>query len=210
MKIAVIGTGYVGRALGAGWSRCGHDVVFGSRTPQGEKATSLLQELGGGVAVTTPAEAAATSDVVVLAIPWNQAESIVETLGDLAGKTIVDCINPLNESFTGLDLGFHESAAERIAAWVPQANVVKAFNTVSAATMTDANYNGVEATVFYCGDNQEAKAAVAQLAADLGMEPVDAGPLQNARHLEPLAMLYIHLAVREGWGANCALKMMKR
>ena len=88
--------------------------------------------------------------------------------------------------------------------------MVKAFNTASVATMQNPSYEGVAATMFYCGDDGEAKLIVRGLIDDLGMEPVDSGPLKNARFIEPMAMLYIHLAVQQGWGGNCALKMLKR
>lgn len=207
MKIAVLGTGRVGVTLGGRWSQAGHEVTFGSRQPASERAADLLRRFPG-VRVGGHHEAVTGADVVLLATPWPSAEALVRTL-DLAGRVVVDCINPLNAEFTGLALGHTTSAAERIAEW-SGARVVKAFNTVSAATMADPNYGGQPATLFYCGDDQAAKDIVGTLARQLGFDPVDAGGLAIARHLEPLAMLYIHLAVRRGWGANCAIRMVKR
>lgn len=210
VRIAVIGTGYVGGTLGTRWAQKGHQVTFGTRDPSAEKVLQRLAQASDSTRAAAPVDAVADAEVVVLALPWNQAKSVVESLGDLSGKIIIDCINPLNASFTGLDLGFSSSAAEEIAGWAPDARVVKAFNTVSAASMANPIYHDQQATSFFCGDDADAKKVVEQLTADLDLEPVDAGPLVNARQLEPLAMLYIHLAVHEGWGSDCAFKIMKR
>ncbi len=208
MKIAVIGTGRVGGALGSRWSAAGHDVVFGSRDPDQEKTRELIENCAGAARAATIAEAAAHGELIIYAAPWQVAEEVITAL-DSDGKIIVDCTNPLNASFDGLDLGYTESAAERIAEWAPNANVIKAFNSVSSATMADPDFNGQAATMFVCGDDEQAKTTVSELADELGFETVDAGPLKNARYLEPFAMLYIHLAMN-GWGSQCAFKIMKR
>jgi NADPH-dependent F420 reductase len=210
MNIAVIGSGWVGGTLGKRWAQKGHQVVFGSRDPASEKVQAVLAEAGENASATSIAEAAQGADVVLLATPWNAAEETLQLAGNLEGKVLVDCINPLNDSFSGLDLGFTESATEHVSKWSPGARVVKAFNTLSAASMADPIYGEQKATAFYCGDDAEAKKTVHQLAEELDMEPVDAGPMENARYLEPLAMLYIHLAVREKWGSNCAFKILTR
>ncbi len=210
MRIAVLGTGFVGATLGRRWVEKGHEVTFGSRDPSSEKAQELAKSIAEQAQVKDNASAAEAGDVVVASIPWTAAEETIKSLGNLDGKVIVDCINPINASFDGLDLGFATSASEKVSEWAPGAHVVKAFNTVSVATMQDPSYDGLAATMFYCGDDAEAKSVVHQLAADLGLDPVDAGPLVNARQLEPFAMLYIHLACKEGWGSNCAFKIMKR
>lgn len=210
MKIAVLGTGNVGGTLGKRWAQAGHQVLFGSRDPASEKVQKLIAETGHGARAVSPAEAAQASDVILLSTPWTHCEACIKGLGNIAGKVVIDCINPLNETFSGLTHGFSVSAAELVASWAPEARVVKAFNTVSARVMADPNFDGQPATLFFCGDDDDAKQMVRQLASDLGFEPVDAGPLANARYLEPLAMLYIHLAVRGGWGSNTAFKIMKR
>ena len=209
MNIAVLGTGNVGGTLGRRWAEAGHRVCFGSRDPHSEKVQRLLAAAPGATAGSL-AEAAAAGDVILLATPWQTTHATLAALGDLTGKVLIDCINPLNETFTGLTHGHTTSAAELVASWAPHAHVVKAFNTVSAKVMDNPGFGEYRATLFYCGDDASAKQAVHQLATDLGFEAVDAGPLMNARHLEPLAMLYIHLAVRGGWGSNTAFKMLKR
>ena len=209
MKIAVLGTGNVGGVLGTRWAQKGHRVVFGSRAPAGDRVRSLLQNAGNGAKALGINEAAQSSDVVLLATPWSEAERVVRGAGDLRGKILIDCTNPLSSDLKRLELGHDTSASERIAAWAANARVVKAFNTVSAAVMANPIIGGQKATLFFCGDDEDAKLAVQQLAEDLEFEAVDAGPLEMARYLEPLAMLYIRLAIA-GWGSSCAFKIIRR
>ncbi|MDX1945309.1 MAG: NADPH-dependent F420 reductase [Pirellulaceae bacterium] len=210
MNVAILGTGGVGGILGSRWAQVGHAVAFGSRDPKAEKPRQLAAKLGPAGRVVSPGEAIAAAEVIVLAVPWGASREVLASLGDLGGRVLIDCTNPLKADFSGIELGHTESAAERIAEWVPTARVVKAFNTASTRVMNDPQFGPYAATMFYCGDDAAAKTLVKQLVADLGFDPVDAGPLFNARYLEPLAMLYIHLAVKQGWGSNCAFKVMKR
>ena len=209
MQIAVLGTGRVGGALGTRWAQAGHQVIFGSRDPGGEKARELVERVGENASAATLVDAIGQGEVIVYAAPWPAAEEILRSTSDLQGKVLIDCTNPLNAEFSGLELGFDASAAEKIAEWSGGARVVKAFNTVSSYAMADPDFGEDKAAMFYCGDDDDAKQTVHQLAEEVGLSPVNAGPLQNARYLEPFAMLYIHLAVREGWG-NCAFKIMKK
>jgi len=210
VKIAVLGTGNVGKALGSRWAAMGHEVYFGARDPQSEEARQVCQSVGANSRLGTCREAIAACDLLLLAIPWDQARQVLQQASELDGKIVMDCINPLTSDLAGLELGFETSAAEQIAAWFPQTRVVKAFNTLSAATMQNSLYGGERAGMFYCGDDAQAKAAVRQLAEELEFDPIDCGPLRLSRQLEPLAMLYVHLAVFEGWGGDCAFKMLKR
>ncbi len=210
MKIAVLGTGSVGKALGCRWAGAGHDVVFGARDPATEGVDTVVERAGSSAKIRTCSEAIAASDAILLAIPWDQTQQVLRAASDLTGKIIIDCINPLTSDLAGLELGFDISAAEQIALWFPEAHVVKAFNTLSAATMEDASYGDQQASMFYCGDDEGAKEVVKELAEQLGFDAIDCGPLKLSRQLEPLAMLYVHLAVFEGWGGDCAFKMLKR
>ncbi len=210
MKIAVLGTGNVGRALGCRWAKVGHEVFFGARDPGSDEVSGVIARAGSAAKVGTCGAALDASEAVLLAIPWDQTRSVLEQAGSLDGKIVMDCINPLLSDLSGLELGFTTSAAEQIAAWFPTARVVKAFNTLSAATMEDARYGDQQACMFYCGDDAQAKSAVKQLTEELGFEAIDCGPLRLSRQLEPLAMLYVHLAVFEGWGGDCAFKMLRR
>jgi len=210
MKIAVIGTGGVGAALGMRWSAAGHAVTYGSRGPQSEKVQQLLAKSGPKAAAMPPSDAISGTEVILFAVPWPVARESLIQLGDLTGRTLIDCTNPLLSDMSGIELGHVISAGEQIAAWAPGAKVVKAFNCASVKVMLDPKFGDHRATMFYCGDDAAAKLSVRQLIEDIGFDPVDAGSLTSSRYLEPLAMLYIHLAFRQGFGSNCAFKIMKR
>jgi len=210
MRIAIIGTGNVGSVLGRRLAEKGHDITFVSRSKASDRAKELVRLPGVKGVVSHLNQLDSPAPVVVYAGPYDHAKRFFEEAGDLADAIVVDCTNARNASFNGLQLGHTDSAGERIATWATNSRVVKAFNTTSVATMTDPTYGEHTATQFYCGDDSDAKQVVASLISDLGMEPVDAGPLSNARYLEATAMLYIHLAVQGGWGGNCALKMLRR
>jgi NADPH-dependent F420 reductase len=209
MRVAVLGTGGVGGILGVKWAQAGHQVMFGSRSPDAAKLADLLAKAGDGAQVARLPEAAHSADVVVLAVPWPAALETLTLIGGCPSKILIDCTNPLKSDLSGLSTE-GVSAGEQIAQWAPQARVVKAFNTASTKVMNNPGFAAGPATMFFCGDDAEAKSVVASLIRDVGFDPVDAGPLQHARHLESLAMLYIHLAVRGGWGSNCAFQMVKR
>lgn len=209
MKIAMIGTGNVGRALGTGWAKEGHQLIFGSRDPHSEKVGEVLAAAGGNASAAGIAEAGAAAEVIVLATPWNIMEQIVESLGDLTGKIVVDATNPVAPGFQ-LAVGMTSSGAEQIAGWAKGARVVKAFNTTGWENMADPIYHGQPITMFICGDDAEARTVVAGLAEDLGFEVTDTGPLSTARYLEPLAMLWIHLAMVQKQGRQMAFRIVKR
>jgi len=210
LKIAILGTGGVASALGSRFGAAGHRVVYGSRTPESEKVQLLLAKSGAEAAAALPREAIAGADAILFAVPWPVAEGTLRQLGDLEGRTLIDCTNPLLSDLSGIELGHSISAGEQIAAWSPGAKVVKAFNTVSVKVMLNPQFGDHRATMFYCGDDAAAKLAVRELIEAIGFEPVDAGGLASSRYLEPLAMLYIHLAFRHGFGSNCAFKIMRR
>jgi predicted dinucleotide-binding enzyme len=210
VRIAIIGKGSVGLALGKGWAGSGHEVLFGLRGPDSPEARALVDSIGFSIGLGTVADVSASADVVVLAVPWSAAREVVQAAGNLKGKVLVDCTNPLAPGLAGLEVGLTTSAAEQIAGWATGARVVKAFNTTGAENMVDPLYGSQRATMFLCGDDAPAKSMVTGLGEDLGFEMVDAGPLSNARLLEPMAMLWIYLAVRQGMGRNIAFKLLSR
>jgi NADPH-dependent F420 reductase len=214
MEIGVIGAGNVGGTLGRRWAQAGHAVVFGVREPNNEKVRTLLAAAGVNARAGRVAEATAASAVVVLTVPWEAAHDVVRRAGDLTGKVLVDATNPVAMSPEGLRqgllVGHTTSAAEQVAAWARGARVVKAFNTTGFGNMHDPRYGSQATTMFLCGDDAEAKALVTQLGEELGFEMLDAGPLTIARLLEPLAMLWIHLAVFQGLGPDIAFTLQRR
>jgi predicted dinucleotide-binding enzyme len=149
-------------------------------------------------------------EVVVLATPWGAVSEVLGSRADWAGKILMDCTNPLLPNLSGLEVGTTDSGGERVAALASGARVVKVFNTTGSGNMANPVYAGTPLTMFYCGDDAEAKAAAARLAADAGFDAVDAGPLRQARLLEPLALLWITLALRQGLGTNIALQLVRR
>lgn len=209
MKIAILGAGNVGGALGKLWAGRGHEVRFGVPDPRSQKVTALVASMGGKAQATSNREAAAASEVVVLSVPWPAAEQAIRDCGDLKSKVVIDCTNPLRADFQGLAVGTTTSAAEQVAAW-SGAKVVKAFNTLGAGNFGHAEFGGTRADGFYCGDDEAAKNKVKPLIAEIGLNPVDVGPLRNARLLESLAMLWIDLALNQKWGTNHAFKLLRR
>lgn len=206
MKIGVLGTGRMGSELARLWAAQGHDVMLGSR--EASKAQTLAAELGHGMRGGTQAEAAQFGDVLLLATPWHAAEGVVKSLPPLAGKILIDCTNPIAEG--GLAVGHTTSAAEQIAGWAPGARVVKAFNGVHFRHLARPLFGEQRMALFYCGDDPDAGAVAAGLAAEIGFEPVDSGPLANARLLEPLALLWIRLATSVGHGPDIAFALLRR
>ncbi len=210
MKIGIIGTGTVGGTLGKAWAAAGHDVVFGSREPQSGKVRNLLQETGGKARAGSVEEAVASAEVVVLAVPWSAAQKTLRAAGDLDGKVLVDVTNPLAPGMDGLSVGPDTSGGEKVAGWAPGARVVKAFNSTGAENMADPGYGDQRATMFFCGDDADAKGVVAGLGEAIGFEMVDAGPLSNARLLEYLTTLWLQLAIKQGLGRGIAFKLLRR
>jgi len=195
MKISVIGTGAVGSVLGTRWAKQGHQIVFGSRSPESSRVQDLVARAGPN-ATATPLDQAATGAEIVVLATWHAAvEGVIAQLGDLDGKIIIDPNNPLNQDASGLTMGTTTSAGEEIARLIPNASVVKAFNMTGArSNMADPIYGDQKLSMFICGDDQEAKAVVAGLVTELDFEVVDCGPMTSARYLEPMAMLWITLA----------------
>jgi predicted dinucleotide-binding enzyme len=201
MKIAIIGAGNVGRALGGGWGS-EHDIAYGVRSPDDAKYADL------GAPTATNEAAVAGTDVVVLCTPWQSTEQAVRACGDLAGKVLIDCTNPLTPDVTALEIGHTTSGAEQIAAWAPGARVCKAMNQIGAPAM-DHPQVPTAPVMFVCGDDEAAKQVTADLVTQLGFEAVDAGDLALARLLEPYGLLWIHLALRRGFGIDWGFALAK-
>jgi predicted dinucleotide-binding enzyme len=201
MKIAIIGAGNVGRALGGAW-RTDHDVTYGVRSPDDAKYADL------DAPTATNEAAAADSDVVALCTPWQGTEDAVKTCGDLTGKVLIDCTNPLTPDFTALEVGHTTSGAEQVATWAPGASVCKAMNQIGAPMMNNPQLPSTP-VMFICGDDEAAKETAATLVGELGFETVDVGDLTLARLLEPYALIWIHLALRRGFGTNWAFGLVR-
>jgi NADPH-dependent F420 reductase len=210
MEIAIIGAGDVGGTLGRLWANKGHQIMFGVRNFQGHNVLNLIRSIGSGVKVGTIGEAASFADVIVLAIPWKAVEETIKSAGDLSGKILIDPTNPIKADLTGLIIESSTSAAEEIAKWAKDSKVVKAFNSIGAKTLDNLQFGLVRADAFICGDDFKSKTVVKKLATEIGFDTVDAGPLINARVLEYLALLWIHLAYSQQMGPNIAFKLLTR
>jgi NADPH-dependent F420 reductase len=210
MRIAIIGAGNVGGTLGKMWAAKNHEVAFGVRRPNDAKVQALLTATGKRARAASVKDAVTGAEVVVLATPWSATEAAIRDAGELRGKVVVDATNPLKADLSGLAIGHSTSAAEQVAGWAPGARVVKAFNTIGAAQMADPRFGTQRASMFICGDDASAKATVVRLAGELGFDPVDCGPLTQARLLEPLAMLWISMAYAYGAGPNIGFALLRK
>jgi predicted dinucleotide-binding enzyme len=210
MKIGIIGSGNVGGALGGRWAKLGHEVIFGTRNTQGSDVQQLAAKASGKTSVAALADAAREGEVVLLSTPWPATQQIIAGLGDLKGKILIDATNPLLPDLSGLTHGTTTSGGEQVASWARGARVVKAFNTVGANIMANSSFDGHKPVMFYCGDDAEAKQVVKKLIDELIFEAVDAGPLTQARLLEPFALLWISMALVHGLGQDFAFELLRR
>jgi NADPH-dependent F420 reductase len=207
MNVTIIGTGNMARGIGSRLLAGGHHVtVLGKETSDAEEVVNELGANGSVKAGRSGDEIA--DDVVVLAVYYPDAKAAVEQYGDaLSGKVVVDITNPVNESFD-LVTPPDSSAAQELASSAPGANVVKAFNTTFANTLTQGAVSGQPLDVFIAGDDEDAKSKVAQLAEDGGLRPVDAGPLKRAHELEAVGALHMSVQGTLGTGFASALKVV--
>ena len=214
MKIAIIGAGNVGGTLGTAWATGGHQIVFGVRNVNEDKVTRLISDIKGKATATDIPNAVAQCDVIVLATHWQGVHETLQSAGSFAGKVVIDAMNPLEMSPAflekGLLMGHTTSAGEQVAQWLPGVKIVKAFNSIGAQNMANPKFGGQSATMFICGDDEDAKRTVKQLSDELGFETVDAGPLKIARLLEPMAMLWMHLAYDAKIGPNFGFKLIRQ
>lgn len=200
MKVTVVGAGNMASSFAKQLVKAGHDARLVGR--DAKKTADLAEKLG--VASVSAAEGAA-AEIIILATPYAAAVAALRALGDLSGKVVVDITNPLNADYTGLTLGQTTSAAEEIARAVPGARIVKGFNTLFAQVLGAGQVaDGQVPPVFLASDDADAKAKVSGLAASFGFPVIDAGPLKNARYLEPLAGLNIYLGYGAGLGTGVA------
>ena len=213
MRIGIIGSGDVGRALGRGFAARGHDVKLGTRDPGAEKIQDWLANAVGNATAGTFAEAAEFGELLVLATLWEGTENAIQLAGkeSFAGKVLFDATNPLDFSRgvpPTLAVSGDDSGGERIQRWLPDAKVVKAFNTVSNVQMVEPHLPGGPPDMFICGEDAEAKQTVTELANSLGWPVIDLGGIANARYLESMAMVFIVHAFNTGnW--NIAFKLLR-
>lgn len=190
-RIAIIGTGNVAAGLGPEFAAQGHEIVYGSRDPSRSDVAALVERTGNGASAATSAESVVDADIVVLAVPGRLAVDITSGLGDLTGKIIIDPTN--NYIRDGVPrLATDISNGEAIQNAAPGAYVVKAFNTLNVRQMVDPDSSGGPVSIPIVGNNADAKAKVAEIVSGMDLEPVDVGPIENARHVEGMLVLWMY------------------
>lgn len=213
MKFAVLGSGQVGRSLGAGLVRHGHEVLMGSRDPVAAHVVEWASAMGAGGRAVSYEQAAAEADIACLVTAWSGAENALTLAGasNLAGKIVIDVTNPIGAGPPGsrLVLGHDNSAGEQVQRWLPELLVVKTWNTVNHEQMIDPHIPGGPGDMFLCGNDAAAKQTVSELVAECGWPPLDVGSIEAARLLEPLAMLWVAYAMAHG-SSDHAFKLLRR
>jgi len=200
VRIAILGAGNVGGALGKHLSTLGHEITYGSREPNSDKIQELVKHSPKSKA-TTSKDAVQHADVVVISTPWAATEALIKSVGNLSGKIVIDATNPIAPGLT-LAIGHSTSGGEQVAAWAVGAKVVKAFNTFGYNHIAKPVHDGIHLDLHIAGDDAEAKKVVAGLGKEMGFAPLDVGKLTQARYTEPLAMLWITLAYQQGQGRD--------
>lgn len=204
-KIAIIGAGNVGSALGKGWLKAGHKVVFGVRDPQSEK-TKKAMSLIPGAKTQGINEAGKNADIVVITTPPEAVLELIALLGDLADKVIIDTTNSVRTKPEPFATAYH--AIKEI---TKAQDIVKCFNSTGYENMSDPNYHGEGIDMFAAGNSARAKQVAEQLAKDLGFATCyDFGGDDKVELLEKFALSWINLAIMQGHGRNLAFKLLKR
>ena len=189
--IAIIGTGDMGDSLGPRFVALGYEVIYGSRNPEGDKAQNVVRQTGGNSRVTTQREAAQAGDIVILAVPWPAMRTVAQNLGSLDGKIVIDISFPHEQGDDGYYVPMLEtSSAEMIQEWNPGARVMKTFALQASYVIDDPGVVGGPVTIPITADDRQAKEQVARIIAEMGLDPVDAGPLRYSRELEAMQRLY--------------------
>jgi predicted dinucleotide-binding enzyme len=206
MQVAILGSGNVGSTLGRGLAAAGHTVHYARRDAEAAVPERLQH---AGATTGTAAEVVARAEVVLLATPWGATEAALASVPDFGGRPLLDATNPIGPGLS-LTHGHTDSGGEQVQRWAPSARVVKVFNSTGRENMAAPRYGDAGAMMLACGDDAEAVAVALQLARDLGFEAHSFGPLKGARLLEPLALVWIRLAMVEGHGRDFALGMLRR
>lgn len=192
MKVGILGSGDVAKALGTGFSSRGHEVMLGTRDPS--KLSDWLEEHAGSK-VGSFADTAAFGEIVLLATLGTATVDAVHQAGveRFAGKIVIDAANPLRSGTAGPELavGFDDSLGEQVQRAIPQSRVVKAFNTVGSPFMIDPTFDGGPPTMFVAGNDDGAKATVGSILRDFGWDVADLGGIEASRYLEPMCMAWV-------------------
>jgi 8-hydroxy-5-deazaflavin:NADPH oxidoreductase len=203
-RVGVLGSGEVARRLAAGFCSRGHDVMIGSRDPGKPELREWLSGAGAGIAAGTFARAAAHGELLVLAVLGNAAEEAIADAGreNFSGKVVIDAMNPLD--FSGgfppkLSITGEDSLGERVQRALPDAKVVKAFNTIGNQYFVDPSFSEGQPTMLIAGEDEEAKRTVGDVLADFGWhDSVDIGGIEGSRELEAICIAWVKIGGARG------------
>jgi predicted dinucleotide-binding enzyme len=203
MNIAIIGTGNVGGALATGWAKAGHTINLGVQDVNQYKGKDLLNN--PNTHVHSIVEAVTKSEVVLIATPPTAIFSIIEQMGDVSGKTLIDATNSVRQAPDPYSTVYHALVDKT------KGEVVKCFNSTGFENMLNPIYNGVGIDMFMAGDNEAAKQVASRLALDIGFAScMDFGKADKVELLEKFALSWINLAIMQGHGRNIAFKLVRR
>lgn len=196
MKIGILGSGIVGTQLGLGFIKIGHEIKMGTRDLS--KLDLWVKEAGSNASIGSLEDAAKFGELIVIATSWLGAKNAISLAGEenFSNKTVIDVTNPLGQSEGGMpkfDASPGNSAGERIQSWIPEAKVVKAFNTINAHTMWNPKREEGDPDLFIAGNDENAKIEVSSLAKQWGWKRIiDMGNISQSIWLESLAMLWVN------------------
>jgi 8-hydroxy-5-deazaflavin:NADPH oxidoreductase len=214
MRIGILGTGDVGRVLGSAMITLDHEVKLGSRESSNAKMLEWTNKSGSKASGGTFSDAAKFGEMIFLCTLWSGTENALRMadIENFKGKVTIDATNPLVSAANEpprLALGHTDSGGEQVQRWIPEAKVVKAFNTVGNAHMFKPNFVGGPPTMFICGNDSDAKKTVTDLLTQFGWETIDIGSIDGSRLLEPMCILWVKYGIMNGsW--NHAFKLLKK
>ena len=201
MNITIIGNGNMAKGIATRLVSGGHKVTIHAHDEdKGNELVAHLKTVSSSADVSVATVGSSVDDIVILATPYTETETIAKQYDGFAGKTVIDITNPVDFNTFQLIPEPGQSGAQEIAKLLPQATVVKAFNTTLAGALEAGKIDGKELDVFIAGDDETAKKQVSELIKSSGMRPIDVGPLANARHLEGFGL--IQMAVQDQIGTN--------
>ena len=206
MDISVIGAGRVGSTLGRRLAEAGHALHYALRTPEGPVPERLAHVRASTGAVNDVVQ---RSEAVLLTTPWAATEAALAAVADFGNRPLLDVTNPIGPGFA-LTHGHTDSGAEQVQRWAPTARVVKVFNTTGQENMANPTFGAHRALMLACGDDADALNLALGLASDIGFDARAFGSLSEARLLEPLALVWIRLAMVHGAGRGFALGLLER
>ena len=191
-SISILGTGRMGKAIGANLSSQGYSVIYGSRTPESPEKKSFIDETLEDDSIATYQDSIKDAEIIFLALPWHATEDILKSLKGLDNKIIVDVTNALKPSGDGnMEMSVDTSSGELIQEWLSKSQVVKAFNTVGFHIIKEPEAAGGPVTVPIVGDDSRSKEIITKIVQSMGFETVDVGPMKHARSLEMMSVIYM-------------------